>query len=68
MSHPPSHARCPSPPAGLTDPIDASLVVFITNFFRISDDPNLNDAWLSHFTPDAHLVMGNQSAKGRDGM
>ncbi|ETS80764.1 hypothetical protein PFICI_08293 [Pestalotiopsis fici W106-1] len=37
---------------------------FVSNFYQISDDPTKNEEWVSHFLPDAVLVMGPDRAEG----
>ncbi|KAK0623554.1 hypothetical protein B0T14DRAFT_564897 [Immersiella caudata] len=44
---------------------DSTVREFITDFFKISDAPDLTDEWVGFFRNDATLVMGNNSSKGR---
>lgn len=46
---------------------DAEIRTFITNFFKISDRPELNDKWLEQFTEDARVAIGPGKANGQEG-
>lgn len=46
---------------------DPEIRTFITNFYRISDKPDSNELWLSHFTEDAQVTMGNDTGRGPQG-
>ncbi|KAG8427001.1 hypothetical protein J3459_007624 [Metarhizium acridum] len=43
---------------------DPEIRTFITNFYRVSDRPDGNELWISHFTRDAQVIMGNERGKG----
>ncbi|POR32825.1 Uncharacterized protein TPAR_06973 [Tolypocladium paradoxum] len=43
---------------------DPEVRTFITNFYHISDRPDANELWISYFTEDAHVTVGNDSARG----
>ncbi|KAL5092684.1 hypothetical protein Trisim1_001238 [Trichoderma cf. simile WF8] len=45
---------------------DAEIRTFITNFFKISDRPELNDKWLEQFTEDARVAIGPGKANGQE--
>lgn len=47
---------------------DPEIRTFITNFYRVSDRPDRNELWISHFTKDAQVIMGNDRGKGEQGM
>ncbi|OAA73926.1 hypothetical protein ISF_00827 [Cordyceps fumosorosea ARSEF 2679] len=34
---------------------DPEIRTFLTNFYRISDNPASDELWVSHFTDDAHI-------------
>ncbi len=46
---------------------DPEIRTFITNFYRISDNPDSNELWVSHFTEDAQVTMGNDTGRGQQG-
>lgn len=46
---------------------DPEIRTFITNFYRISDSPDSNELWVSHFTEDAQVTMGNDTGRGQQG-
>lgn len=46
---------------------DPEIRTFITNFYHISDKPDSNELWVSHFTEDAHVTMGNDTGHGQEG-
>lgn len=46
---------------------DATVRRFVTDFFRVSDDPGLNDEWVGFFADDATLIMGGDVARGKEG-
>lgn len=46
---------------------DPEIRTFITNFYRISDSPDSNELWVSHFTTDAQVTMGNDTGRGQQG-
>lgn len=46
---------------------DPEIRTFITNFYRISDKPDSNELWVSHFTGDAQVTMGNDTGRGPEG-
>lgn len=46
---------------------DLSIKRFVSDFFKVSDNPELTDLWLSFFHEDATLVMGNNKAEGKQG-
>ncbi|KAK2601748.1 hypothetical protein QQS21_004736 [Conoideocrella luteorostrata] len=43
---------------------DPEIRTFITNFYRDSDRADRNELWISHFTQDAQVVMGNDRGTG----
>ncbi|EGX97167.1 hypothetical protein CCM_01826 [Cordyceps militaris CM01] len=43
---------------------DPAIRTFLTNFYRISDDPASNELWVGHFTNDAQVTMGNDTGRG----
>lgn len=43
---------------------DPEIRTFITNFYRTSDKQDSNELWVSYFTKDADIVMGNDKGKG----
>ncbi|KAM3515551.1 hypothetical protein MY11210_000729 [Beauveria gryllotalpidicola] len=43
---------------------DPEIRTFITNFYRISDKPDSNELWVSHFTEDAQVALGNDTGRG----
>ncbi|PNY28683.1 Uncharacterized protein TCAP_01392 [Tolypocladium capitatum] len=43
---------------------DPEVRAFITNFYHISDRPDANELWISSFTKDAHVTLGNDNARG----
>ena len=40
---------------------------FITNFYRISDNPEENERWINTFTKDAQVQIGADKAHGSFG-
>lgn len=50
------------------DTLDPDIRTFITNFYRASDMPNSNELWISYFTKDADVTMGNEVGQGVQGM
>ncbi|KAK0389120.1 hypothetical protein NLU13_2695 [Sarocladium strictum] len=46
------------------DDLDPDIRTFITNFYRASDMPNSNELWVSYFTQDAQVTMGNDQGQG----
>jgi hypothetical protein len=49
-------------------PTDSAVKKFITHFFEVSDDPVRNDEWVGFFQDDATVIMGNDVAKGKEGL
>lgn len=45
----------------------ADIQSFITNFYRLSDDPETHEPWINAFTTDAYVQIGSQKAKGSEG-
>ncbi|KAM3558660.1 hypothetical protein MY1884_003861 [Beauveria asiatica] len=43
---------------------DPEIRTFITNFYHISDKPDSNELWVSYFTDDAQVTMGNDTGRG----
>ena len=43
---------------------DPEIRAFITNFYKVSDRQDANELWISHFTSDAEVLMGNDGGKG----
>ncbi len=48
-------------------PIDSSVKRFIANFFETSDNPDETDEWVGFFQDDAAIIMGNDTARGKEG-
>lgn len=46
---------------------DPEIRAFITNFYRTSDKEQFNELWVSCFTKDADVTIGNDSGKGTQG-
>lgn len=46
---------------------DPEIRTFITNFYRISDQQDLNELWVDQFTKDAQIAVGPAKAIGREG-
>jgi hypothetical protein len=46
---------------------DPEIRTFITNFYRISDKQDSNELWVSHFTEDSQVAMGNDTGRGHQG-
>lgn len=46
---------------------DPDIRTFITNFYHASDRPNSNELWVSYFTEDAQVTMGNDQGQGVQG-
>ncbi|KAL2213252.1 hypothetical protein CC79DRAFT_1391214 [Sarocladium strictum] len=46
------------------DDLDPDVRTFITNFYRASDMPKSNELWISYFTSDAQVTMGNDQGQG----
>jgi hypothetical protein len=46
--------------------IDSDLCIFISNFYRCSDDPDGNEKWVSFFELDATVIMGTNRAQGSE--
>lgn len=51
--------------ASLPDPVNIPL--FITNFYRVSDNPEQNEQWVGSFTEDATVQIGPEKAQGTRG-
>jgi len=49
-------------------PTESSVKHFITHFFEVSDDSDRNDEWVGFFDENATVIMGNDVAKGKEGM
>lgn len=47
--------------------VDAEVVHFLEEFYRISDTPGAHDVYVDQFTPDATFKLGSKSGTGRDG-
>ncbi|KAK9418060.1 putative SnoaL-like domain-containing protein [Seiridium unicorne] len=45
---------------------DDRMRSFISEFYKVSDDPNKNEEWAAYFLPDAVLVMGPDTVRGID--
>ncbi|EGY15043.1 hypothetical protein VD0002_g10255 [Verticillium dahliae] len=48
--------------------LQQDLVQAIQDFYRVSDDPAANDAWLGYFTPNAKAIMAGAGAQGTDAL
>ncbi|KAF4446695.1 hypothetical protein FALBO_17044 [Fusarium albosuccineum] len=46
---------------------DQDLQQFITNFYRISDNPEKNQQWVNSFTQEANVQIGADKAQGSKG-
>jgi hypothetical protein len=46
---------------------DPEIRTFITNFYRVSDKPESNELWISHFTKDADVQIGKDKGHGEQG-
>lgn len=61
----------PTAPDGWSPTSDTAkqLEKFISNFYRVSDDPDKDNEWVDFFAEDATVVMGSEkeTATGRDG-
>ncbi|KAH7328561.1 hypothetical protein B0I35DRAFT_21190 [Stachybotrys elegans] len=43
---------------------DPEIRTFITNFYKTSDNPTADELWVSYFTKDAQILIGDNGAKG----
>lgn len=46
----------------------ASIEQWFNDFYATSDDGSAHDKYITFFTPDAKLIMGDKTGVGRDGM
>lgn len=46
---------------------DQEIQSFITNFYRISDNPEEDERWVNSFSEDAHVQIGADEAHGLQG-
>lgn len=52
----------------LAPPHGPALVVFMEDFYRISDTESQHEKYVQSFTDNATLIMGPKQAQGPDGM
>lgn len=48
-------------------PIDAGIIQFLEDFYRISDTPDAHDRYVDQFTPDATFILASKVSNGTDG-
>ncbi|KAJ9155109.1 hypothetical protein NKR23_g2368 [Pleurostoma richardsiae] len=46
--------------------VASSVKEFISSFYSVSDTPGKDEEWLSYYVDDAIVVMGKDTATGRD--
>ncbi|KAM0334301.1 hypothetical protein ACHAQA_001324 [Verticillium albo-atrum] len=57
----------PFPEATALGPVlQRQIVQTIQDFYRVSDDPESNEAWLNFFTEDATAILGGTGVQGTD--
>lgn len=45
----------------------SEIRTFLANFYKVSDQPDSDELWISHFTDDAEVTIGNLVARGHEG-
>ncbi|KAH8806144.1 putative fungal-specific transcription factor [Xylogone sp. PMI_703] len=45
--------------------LDPEIQKFISKFYEVSDNPELNEVWVDCFTKDAEVTMGPDGGKGK---
>lgn len=45
---------------------DHGIKEFIAKFFRISDDPEQNEAWVDYYRDNGTFVLNNTTSQGRE--
>lgn len=48
-------------------PIDAGIIQFFEDFYRISDTPDAHDTYIDQFTPDATFILASKVSNGTNG-